>query len=106
MMKSDGARTPRARPLGVSSTVRCAAAPAHGSPSCKEERAAGPPRRSQAGDQHLAAGRGQGQGPAEVERVPAREQRINLEAPGQLENVLQGARLGLWDIDRLLLLVD
>ena len=43
---------------------------------------------------------------ANVEGVPAREQRVDLEAPGQLEHVLQRARLGLRDVDRLLLLVD
>ena len=43
---------------------------------------------------------------AQVERVPAREQRVDLEAPRQLEHVLQRARLGLRDVDRLLLLVD
>src|SRR5437773_1690628 len=41
-----------------------------------------------------------------VEGVPAREQRVDLEAPRQFENVLQRARLGLRDVDRLLLLVD
>src|SRR5216117_4195971 len=41
-----------------------------------------------------------------VEGVPPREQRVDLEAPGQLEHVLQRARLGLRDVDRLLLLVD
>ena len=42
----------------------------------------------------------------QVERIPAREQGINLEAPRQFEHVLEGARLGLWNIDRFLLLVD
>ena len=44
--------------------------------------------------------------PAQVERIPAREQRIDLEAPRQLEHVLQRARLRLRDVDRVLLLVD
>ena len=43
---------------------------------------------------------------AQVERIPAREQAVDLEAPRQLEHVLQRARLGLRDVDRLLLLVD
>src|SRR4029077_18709024 len=57
-------------------------------------------------DQHLAAGRPQGQGPPGIERIPAREQRVDLESPGQLEHVLQRARLDLRDVYRLLLLVD
>src|SRR6185436_19033830 len=45
-------------------------------------------------------------GPPQVERIPAREQRVDLEAPRQLEHVLQRARLRLRDVDRILLLVD
>ena len=46
------------------------------------------------------------QRPAQVERVPARQQRIDLEAPGQRQHVLQRAGLDLRDVDRVLLLVD
>ena len=46
-------------------------------------------------------------GAARVERVPAREQRVDLEAEGQLvDRVGQDARLDLRDVDRLLLLED
>ena len=43
---------------------------------------------------------------AQVERIPAREQAVDFESPRQLEHVLQRARLGLRNVDRLLLLVD
>ena len=43
---------------------------------------------------------------AQAEWIPSREQRINFKAPRQLKHVFQRARLGLGDIDRLLLLVD
>ncbi len=67
------------------------------------EREAGRP---QPDHQHLAAGRGLGQRPAQIERVPARQQRIDLEAPGQRQHVLEHAGLDLRNVDRLLLLVD
>ena len=63
-------------------------------------------RRAQPHHQHGAAGRGTRDRPAQVERVPARQQRIDLEAPRQAEHVLQGAGLDLRDVDRFLLLVD
>ena len=56
--------------------------------------------------QHLAPGRGPRQRALDVERVPARQQRIDFEAPGQRQHVLEHARLDLRDVDRLLLLVD
>src|SRR5690606_8367447 len=43
---------------------------------------------------------------ADVERIPASQQTVDLEAPGQLQHVLEYARLALRDVDRLLLLVD
>ena len=57
-------------------------------------------------DQHLVAARRFGQRPAQIERVPARQQCIDLEAIGQRQHVLQAARLDLRNIDRLLLLID
>ena len=62
--------------------------------------------RPHAGDQHLVARRGERDRAPQIERVPAREQAVDLEAPGQFEHVLQRARLGLRDVDRRLLLVD
>ena len=46
------------------------------------------------------------QRPTQVERVPAREQGIYFEAPRKFEHVLESARLGLRNVDRLLLLVN
>ncbi len=43
---------------------------------------------------------------AAVERVPAREQAVDLEAPGQREHVGEHAGLDLRNVDRLLLLED
>src|SRR5919204_2481036 len=63
-------------------------------------------RRAEAHDEH-AAPRGRfGVGAAYIERIPARKERIDLEAPRQLEHVLQRSRLGLRDVYRFLLLVD
>jgi hypothetical protein len=57
-------------------------------------------------DEHaLAAGR-QRHGPAQVERIPSRQQRIDLEAVRQGEHVLQHARFRLRNVDRILFLVD
>ena len=66
----------------------------------------GEARGPQADDQNSFSGRRSWVRAPQVERIPAREQRIDLEAPRQLEHVLQRARLGLRDVDRLLLLVD
>src|SRR5262245_21880935 len=63
-------------------------------------------RGSKSHDQDLAAGRRLRHGPAQVERIPPREQTINLEAPRQRQNLLDDARLDLGDVDRLLLLID
>ncbi len=62
--------------------------------------------RPHAGDQHAPAAGGAGERPAQVERVPAREQAVDLESPGQFQYVLQAAGFRLRDVDRLLLLVD
>ncbi len=42
----------------------------------------------------------------QVERVPPREEAVDLEAPGQCQHVAQRARLDLRNVDRILLLVD
>ncbi len=67
------------------------------------EREAGRPH---AHHEDLAAGGGARERSAEVQRIPAREQRVDLESPRQVEDVLQRARLRLRDVDRLLLLID
>ena len=53
-------------------------------------------------DQHLASAVGPRQRAADVERIPPRQQRVDLEAPGQVQHVLQDARLRLRNIDRIL----
>ena len=62
--------------------------------------------RAEAHDEHLPAAVRQRQRAGEIERVPAGQQAVDLEAPGQVEHVLQHARLDLRNIDRVLLLVD
>src|SRR5690349_9420408 len=62
--------------------------------------------RPQPDHRHAAPRRRPRDWPREVERVPARQQRIDLEAPGQAEHILQRAGLDLRDVDRFLLLVD
>ena len=57
-------------------------------------------------DQHLVARFRLRQRPAQVERVPAGQEAVDLEAPRQRQHVLQRAGLDLRDIDRLLPLVD
>jgi len=42
----------------------------------------------------------------EVHRVPARQQRVDLETPRKVENVLEHASLDLRNIDGFLLLID
>ena len=61
---------------------------------------------AEADHQHLPAAVRQRQRTGEVQRVPARQQAVDLEAPGQVEHVLQHARLDLRNIDRVLLLID
>ena len=46
------------------------------------------------------------QRPPDVERVPAGQQRIDFETPGQPEHVLQRAGLDLRNVDRVLPLID
>ena len=67
------------------------------------QREAGGP---QADDQHALARPRQRHRPAQVERIPARQQRVDLEAPRQRQHVLQQPRFRLRDVDRILLLVD
>ncbi len=52
-------------------------------------------RRPHAGDEHAFAACRPGEGPAQVERIPARQQAVDLEAVRQLEHVLERARFGL-----------
>src|SRR5579883_2782241 len=54
--------------------------------------------------QHFVTGRRFRIRPREVQRVPAREQAVNFEAPGQFENVFERACFDLRNIDRILLL--
>src|SRR6185436_8351289 len=56
--------------------------------------------------QHLASRIRARQRTAQVQRVPASEQRVDFETPGQFEHVLEGARLRLRNVDGRLLLVD
>ena len=56
--------------------------------------------------QHLLARGGLGERIAQVEGIPARQQAVDLEAPGQLQDILEGAGLRLGNVDRLLLLID
>ena len=57
-------------------------------------------------DEHLLAGVFTGERAVEIEGVPAGEQRVDFEAEGQFEDVFQGARFDLRDIDGFLLLED
>jgi hypothetical protein len=41
-----------------------------------------------------------------VERIPSRQQRVDLETPRQEEDIGENSRLDLRDVDRLLLLED
>ena len=57
-------------------------------------------------DQDVAAVVGQRIGPLDVERIPARQQPVDLDAPRHVEHVGQHAGLDLRDVDRFLLLID
>src|SRR5262249_5851571 len=57
-------------------------------------------------DQNVAACRGLRQRPAQIERIPPRQQTVDFETPGQRQNVLKNAGLDLGNVDRLLLLID
>ena len=61
---------------------------------------------TKADDENFFAGIGDGNGPHEIEGVPAGEEAVDFEAPGELEHVLEGAGFGLRNIDRFLLLID
>ena len=61
---------------------------------------------AEADDQHLVPTSGPRQRPSDVERVPAGQQRVDLEAPRQGQHVLQGAGLDLRDVDRILPLIN
>ncbi len=62
--------------------------------------------RAEADDQHVRAVVGQGMRARRVQRVPARQQAVDLDAPRQVQHVGEHAGLDLRDVDRLLLLVD
>ncbi len=57
-------------------------------------------------DQHLVARLRLRQRASQIERVPPRQEAVDLEAPGQAEHVFQRAGLDLRDVDRVLALVD
>ena len=67
------------------------------------QRVAGRPH---ADHQNVLAVVGQGTGPAEIERVPAGQQRVDFEAVGQMQHIGQDAGFDLGNVDRRLLLVD
>jgi hypothetical protein len=56
------------------------------------------PGRPHAHDEDALPGCAKRQRAAQVQRIPAREERVDLEAPGQPEDVLQRARLRLRDV--------
>ena len=62
--------------------------------------------RPHAGDQHPLAGGGERHWPGQVQRIPPCQQAVDLEAPGQVQHIFQRPRLGLRNIDRVLLLID
>ena len=63
-------------------------------------------RRACADHEHLAAAGRCRQGAPQIQRIPARQQRVDLETPGQLEHILERAGLGLGNVDRRLRLID
>ena len=62
--------------------------------------------RPEADDEDVLAVVGQRVRAPDVERIPARQQAVDLDAPRQREHVGEHAGLDLRDVDRLLLLVD
>ncbi len=64
------------------------------------------PGRAEPDDEHVLAVVRQGVRPADVQRIPARQQPVDLDAPRHLQHVGQHAGLDLRNVDRLLLLVD
>jgi hypothetical protein len=61
--------------------------------------------RAEAHHEHLVAALRPGQRAGEVEGLPAREQAVDLEAPGEVEHVLERPGLRLGDVDRVAVLV-
>ena len=59
---------------------------------------------AEAHHQNLVAAGGPWHRTGEVQRVPTREQAVDFEAPGQIQNILERPRLDLRDVHRLLLL--
>ena len=57
-------------------------------------------------DEHLVAGARLRERPVEIQRIPARQQAVDLEAPRQIQHILQRSRFDLRDVHRILLLVD
>src|SRR5262249_36550189 len=57
-------------------------------------------------DEDLLAVVGPGRGAPRVQRVPAGQEAVDLDAPGKREDVGQDPRLDLRDVDRVLLLED
>ena len=64
------------------------------------------PGRAHANHQHAVAAGSTRQRVMDIERIPACEQRIDLEPPRQFEYILERSRFGLRNIHRFLLLVD
>ncbi len=62
--------------------------------------------RAEADDEDVLAVVGGRVGARRVQGIPARQQAVDLDAPGQRQHVGQGAGLDLRDVDRLLLLED
>src|SRR5437764_449857 len=90
--KSDAMRTPGASAFGMAIIQKI-----------MRQREA---RRSKPGNQHAPPTGRLDYRIAQVQRIPAREQAVDLESPGQPEDILEHPRLGLRNIDRLLLLID
>ena len=62
--------------------------------------------RAQTDHENLVARVFAGHRPRKVQRIPARQQAIDLEAPGQVQNIFERARFHLRNVHRLLLLED
>ena len=63
-------------------------------------------RRAEAHDEDVLAVVGQRVRPADVERVPSRQQTVDFDAPRHVQHVGEHAGFDLRDVDRLLLLID
>src|ERR1043165_4173992 len=62
--------------------------------------------RAETDDEHVATVVGQRIRSTDVERIPAREEAIDLDAPWHPQHIGQGAGFDLRDVDRILLLVN